>query len=193
MECGKRYFQTYSGIIIYFDDILTEDKIKLQDIAHSLSLLCRFNGQCKHFYSVGEHSINCLKIADSLGYDDDLKLYTLLHDASEAYLGDVVTPLKKQLIEYKMYEKSFQNVIFKRFGLSDANKEIENKLKIVDNACFELEWAKLMKPDSSSITSDDLVFYERNSTEVENDFITRAKMLIKTDKFWVKIYAELVT
>lgn len=183
MKQGKKFFQTYSGIIIYFDDVITEDKIKLQDIAHSLSLLCRFNGQCKHFYSVGEHSINCLKIANNLGYDNELKLYTLLHDASEAYLGDVTTPLKKQLSEYKMYEKYFQNVIFKKFGLREANKEIESKIKIVDNACFELEWANLMKSDPSSIINDNLIFYDRNSKEVENDFISRAKTLIKTDKF----------
>lgn len=68
----------------------TAKQVDIRDIAHSLSLLCRFNGHCKRFYSVAEHSMN---VADLL--PNELKLWGLLHDAHEAYIGDVSRPLKK--------------------------------------------------------------------------------------------------
>jgi hypothetical protein len=66
-----------------------KSEIKLEDIAHGLSMLCRYNGQCSQFYSVAQHSlIIASKVSKKAG------MYALLHDASEAYLGDVTSPLK---------------------------------------------------------------------------------------------------
>lgn len=64
-------------------------EILIEDIAHSLAHVCRFNGHTRTFYSVADHSI---RVAEAL--PDKLKLWGLLHDAAEAYLGDVVGPIK---------------------------------------------------------------------------------------------------
>lgn len=82
------------------------------DIAHALAHLCRFNGHCGPFYSVAEH---CIRVANLL--DGELALIGLLHDAPEAYLGDVVTPLKALLPGYRMLERASWRAISEAFDL----------------------------------------------------------------------------
>lgn len=67
------------------------------DIAHSLSMQCRFNGHTEHFYSVAQHS--CI-VADLV--PEEHQLAALLHDAPEAYVGDLVRPLKVEMREYSI-------------------------------------------------------------------------------------------
>lgn len=106
-----RYLSTFTGKKFFpFDP--QPDQICIEDIAHGLSLLCRFSGQCPRFFSVAEHSIY---VADSL--PDNLKLEGLLHDASEAYLADIPRPLKVGLPEYKAIESIVEKVIAQTFGL----------------------------------------------------------------------------
>lgn len=82
----------------------TLDDIDITDIAHSLSLVCRFGGHIKHFYSVAEHSILVAKLLSEQGAPGELVLAGLLHDAHEAYLGDVTTPVKDVLREHGAYD-----------------------------------------------------------------------------------------
>jgi hypothetical protein len=85
----------------------------IYDIANGLSLLCRFGGQIERFYSVAQHSILVAALAPK-----ELKREALLHDASEAFLGDVIKPLKALLgLTYKQIERQFEEVIFSQFGL----------------------------------------------------------------------------
>ena len=73
-----------------FDPLCPDaELIDIEDIAHALSMLCRANGHFKSFYSVAQHSINCMKEARASGYSGRIQLGCLLHDASEAYLSDV--------------------------------------------------------------------------------------------------------
>jgi uncharacterized protein len=107
-----RYLSTFTGKKFFpFDP--HPDQICIEDIAHGLSLICRFSGQCPFFFSVAEHSIY---VAISL--PEDLKLEGLLHDASEAFLADVPRPLKVGLPGYKAVELAVESVIAQKFGLT---------------------------------------------------------------------------
>ena len=79
---------TYTGRR-YWPASPVTDHVCAEDIARGLSLTCRFAGQCQHFYSVAEHSINVMRLVPQ-----EHKLCALLHDAPEAYLGDMSRPLK---------------------------------------------------------------------------------------------------
>jgi uncharacterized protein len=86
--------QTYSGIA--FDVIDPQPQmISLRDISQSIAHICRYNGHVPTFYSVAEHSVRVAWLLEKKGYDDNVVLTGLLHDASEAYVGDMVRPLKR--------------------------------------------------------------------------------------------------
>lgn len=91
------------------------NKIHIEDIAHSLSLLCRANGHIDYFFSIAQHSINCANEAKARGYTARIQLACLIHDASEAYISDITRPVKRYLTEYKGIEKRLQDVIYTRF------------------------------------------------------------------------------
>ena len=96
VDKNSPFMRTWSGEKIYFNN-LGESTIIIEDIAHALSLQCRFNGHCDTHYSVAEHSVDVAnKILDKTG-DALLSMTGLLHDAAEAYTGDVISPLKKLL------------------------------------------------------------------------------------------------
>lgn len=85
------WIQTHSGKRF---DLLdpTPEMVDSEDIAHALSQLCRYTGHCKHFYSVAQH---CVHVSERV--PPEFALAGLLHDAHEAYVGDVSSPLKKAM------------------------------------------------------------------------------------------------
>ncbi|MGO7545441.1 hypothetical protein AB9E34_06670 [Rhizobium leguminosarum] len=107
----------------------------INDIAQGLSNICRYAGQCKSFYSVAEHSIH---VADTV---DAYKLEALLHDAAEAFLGDITRPLKQLLPQYKEIEASVEDAILQRFGLDAKAKAT---VKAADLRVLAAEQAQLM-------------------------------------------------
>lgn len=108
---GTDDIMTASGLFFDFMDPKPE-QIEIRDIAHALSMTCRFSGHCLSFYSVAEHSVRV-----SYACNPEDALWGLLHDASEAYLTDIPRPIKRRLPEYKTMEKRVQSVICGRFGL----------------------------------------------------------------------------
>lgn len=104
------WIETYTGKKFNFLDP-KEDDINIVDIAHSLSMQCRFTGHTVDFYSVAEHSTIC-----SLLVSKEKALEALLHDASEAYLSDIAGPLKPHIKGYKEIEDKLMGVIAKKFG-----------------------------------------------------------------------------
>lgn len=109
--------QTYTGKL--FNPLALENEdcgpIDLMDIAHALSHLCRFNGHTKRFYSVGEHSLHVSCVLAQTSPEN--QAWGLLHDAAEAYLGDMVRPIKKRMPDFQVIEDRLLQRIAKRFGL----------------------------------------------------------------------------
>lgn len=105
------WFQTYTGKAVYPMSLEVED-ICIEDIAHSLSMQCRYNGHSRLFYSIAEHCILMTQKAPP-----EYALEVLLHDASEAYLTDVPSPIKPFLTNYRDIEKAAEEVIAKKFKL----------------------------------------------------------------------------
>lgn len=105
------YILVSSGAKFYFHR--PEDfKYDIRQIAKSLSHLCRFTGNTSEFYSVAQHSVFCSTIVDS-----QFALEALLHDASEAFLSDLSTPLKELLPQYRALETPTQQAINSYFGV----------------------------------------------------------------------------
>lgn len=106
------WIQTYTGKQFWALDPRPEE-VDIEDIAHSLSMLCRFNGHCKEFFSVAEHST----IMTKLLYTTNEKKWALLHDAAEAYITDIPKPIKNCLPEFKEIEDNILRAIATKFEL----------------------------------------------------------------------------
>ena len=160
---------------------IKEEDIYLEDIAHALSLLCRENGHIKYFYSVAQHSLNCAKEAQSRGYNKHIILSCLFHDASEAYMSDLITPIKKQMKEYQEIEDQLLETIFHAFHikLTDEEKTI---WKEMDHLLLEAELKEMMpleenRPSVSLMSVPDLK--EHYYREIEEEFKSYATTLLE--------------
>lgn len=122
---------TYSGTPFHPLDPSPND-IRIDDIARALSHLCRYNGQTSRFYSVAEHSVLAAEMAGRMGHPISVQRWALLHDASEAYVGDMIRPLKKEIPQFEEIEERVQRAIARRFNLPwpmyPIIKEIDNIL-----------------------------------------------------------------
>ncbi|MCL1799825.1 MAG: hypothetical protein FWG25_00455 [Promicromonosporaceae bacterium] len=114
-------------------------KVEIEDIAHGLSLLCRGSGQLRYFYSVGLHCLNCEVEAEARGYSTRLRLACLLHDASEAYLSDIITPVKDHLPDYLQLEDRLQSAIYVKYLGSDLTADEFAMIDDIDKAMLTPE------------------------------------------------------
>lgn len=140
---------TYTGI--RFNPLRPKtENIEIKDIAHSLPLICRGNGQVKSFFSVAQHCINCAKEAEGRGYSKRVQMACLLHDAAECYLSDVPRPLKLSMPQYHGYEERLLSVIYKKFLGSDIKPE-ENKLvREIDDVMLHYDLSNLLGVEEDS-------------------------------------------
>jgi uncharacterized protein len=123
--------QLASGRYFDYTNFGSKD-IDILDIASSLSKLCRYTGHCDEFYSVAQHSVYVSNIVDPR-----FALEGLLHDASEAYLGDVNRPLKLLLPEYRALEAAVDRAVRTRYNLPAVEtpevKEADNILLVTES------------------------------------------------------------
>lgn len=115
-----------------------QGNFRIDDIATSLANTSRFTGQLVKFYSVAEHCVHCLSIAGQLDFTAKERRAVLMHDAAEAYVGDVSSPLKRLLPNYKHVEESIQIAINHQFGIT-TNRRIHNRVKRVDLLMLKVE------------------------------------------------------
>lgn len=167
------YITTYTGLHFY-PLKPEEDKIIIEDIAHSLSLLCRGNGHVKNFFSVGQHCINCALEAKARGYSNRICMACLIHDASEAYLSDVPRPFKKTLPSYEILEEKFLSLIYRKFLGSDLSEEEKRIVKEIDDDMLYFDLSILLgepqdreKPNMMSEFSEEYIPFD----EVEKKYL----------------------
>ncbi|MGJ7252885.1 HD family hydrolase [Morganella morganii] len=119
------YIATSTGKHIDFVNI-TPDQICIEDIARGLSNECRFAGQLESFYSVAQHSVYVSQIVPP-----EYALEALLHDAAEAYIKDIPSPLKAMLPDFKAVEKRIEAVIREKFGLTHTISSVVHYADLV--------------------------------------------------------------
>ena len=121
------FIQTLSGRRVNPLDASPED-IDPADVARGLANICRFGGHTRAFYSVAQHSAIVCDLLEEQGATPDELMAALLHDASEAYLGDLPHPIKHRSelgAAFKVAEKRLEAVIAERFGLPDASARVK--------------------------------------------------------------------
>jgi hypothetical protein len=133
------WIQTYTGRKVY-PLALTPEQIDLEDIAHALSMKCRFTGHCDRFYSVAQHSVLvATRIAKN---NPELMRDALMHDAAEYILPDVASPIKPYLPGFKELEHHVEKIIALRFGLTFPRNPL---IKHWDNVMVVTERQWFMK------------------------------------------------
>lgn len=159
------------------------DEIKIVDIAHPLSLMCRANGHFPYFYSVAQHCINCVKEAKARGYSERVQLGCLLHDASEAYLSDVTRPIKELLPYYREVEERLQNIIFDKWITPTLTAEERRQIFEVDDALLYYEFLEIMGErvsETSPPLQATLEFSFREFNAVEEQYRQLFQELLKS-------------
>lgn len=173
------WIETYTGVAF---DILapTLDMINIEDIAHALSQMNRFTGHCKFPYPVAQHS----RLGSYIVPQEHAFAF-LLHDASEAYIGDMNRPLKHFSAAgdaYRAVEDRVQSLIYKRFGLDEHEPKV---VKDVDNLMLYAEKQQLMhSPDfkyqwSETQEAADVVIKETSFYDNKRLFLDRFYELYK--------------
>lgn len=131
-EIKHNYMITHSGI--QFDlTLIQSEHICLADIAHHLTRICRYGGATEigEHYSVAQHSVLLCEYALKYGWPE-LARTLILHDATEAYLGDIVKGLKNLLPDYKLLENKIDTIIKNKYKISTTNIHRENLAKELD-------------------------------------------------------------
>jgi hypothetical protein len=167
---------TYSGGRFYPLDPRPEDVVP-EDVAHALSLLCRFTGHVKTFYSVGEH---CLNVSYLVPPADALA--GLLHDAAEAYISDLSSPIKHSP-EFRFYREAEDRIlaaVYERFGLSPR---IPSSVEEADHRIVHTEAAVLFRKcpiwvDRTKVDPASLIYSGvRRPSDIETAYLTRLEEL----------------
>lgn len=134
--------QTYTGRVVDLENP-TPDMIDIDDIAHSLSMQVRFTGHIDEFYSVAQHCVKCAHLArNHHQHPIEVQRWALLHDASEAYIGDLSSPLKSLLSNAKEIEERFHIAIALKF---DLPWPIPSEVHTIDRRMLATEQPLLME------------------------------------------------
>jgi hypothetical protein len=119
-------------------DLLNFDasEISIEIIASALSKICRFTGQCDEFYSVAQHSVFCADLVP-----EEFQMQALLHDMSEAVIGDMVRPLKRMMPEYRDIENTLEIAMRRKFYMPEV---FDPSVHVADNIALLTEIRDLM-------------------------------------------------
>ena len=120
-------------------------QVDIKDIAHALSMLCRYNGHIHTFYSVAQHSCHVGQMIYRDTKDTRLAYIGLLHDMQEAYIVDFCRPLKKAFQNYMELEAKVALEMYQVFGVEQAEYEVTASIvKKYDNIALVTEAIQLL-------------------------------------------------
>jgi len=181
----KEYITTYKKHRFSPLNPQIED-IDIEDIAHSLSLMCRANGHFNGFFSIARHCTNCCKEGIARKLDRQVMLMLLLHDASEAYISDLTRPVKLGLPEYVAIEERLQSVIWKKFKITPTASDLK-AVGEIDDMMLRLEFLHFAGEviEIESVESVPPVippdFGMRSFVEDEREFLELYKKIVESD------------
>ncbi len=175
MDESANNIRTYTGLI--FDPMkMRPGEVRIEDIAHALSMMTRANGHLNSFYSIAQHCLNCTAEAQSRGLDERICLACLLHDASECYIADIPRPVKHRLKGYAEMEERVSKTVFEAFGLSGLKQHEFDIIGTIDDALLYYEFEALTghiintNRPFISMAHD---FSQKDIKEVEREFLAK--------------------
>jgi hypothetical protein len=165
---------TFTGKQVDPFDIRPED-VCIEDVAHHLSQINRYNGATPYPYSVGQHALLVADLLMHIGAPVIVELAGLHHDDSEIWLGDMTTPLKHNAMAegYREVENRAMRVVEAVFGLPYGSTEADI-VKWADNEALQREWWSLIEPNGLRTPPGVLPMESYN---VEDAFLLRAAQL----------------
>lgn len=182
------WIETYTGKKFYpLESHLSE--LDIHDIAHALSNICRFAGHTRYFYSVAQH---CVMIAEELrrdGYVPLVQLTGLMHDAPEAYMVDLPSPIKKALPDYRHAEEKLMERVSKQFFLltdHDTNKIIHH----YDMRALATETRDLMNNTDNWISKFNVAPFQKNIRTMYPD-VAKVAFMSTFEKLMKEVLDEL--
>jgi uncharacterized protein len=169
---AKKQIRTYSGQYV---NVFSPKKetLQIEDIAHGLSMQCRFGGQLNWWYSVGQHSLLVASLVD-----EKYKLTALMHDSSEAYLLDIPIPIKKELPTYSEIENGMMKSLAKKFGFIYP---LPKEVKDADRFMLEIEWNQLVLARNPYLVIQEKKHTLLNQLVTENIFLRTFRELTETE------------
>lgn len=112
------------GEMIDIFNIKDED-ININDIVLALPNICRFGGRIQYHYSVAQHAVELARWLREHG-KQHLVPHALLHDACEAYIGDIIYPIKIQMPQFLELEDEITNLVYNKYGVDPSlHKEFD--------------------------------------------------------------------
>lgn len=165
-DAPKGCIRTNSGLYINVFET-TLDMICIEDIAHAEAAIPRFAGHLNKHYSVAQHSVMAAQLASPKN-----RKAALLHDATEAYMMDMPTPIKAQLPDYKLAEDRLMSVIAEKFGIEYP---FDKEIKEIDRYLVNLEWDRL-------VIHKDKNFKCLTANQAKKEFLRVYNQIIKAEQ-----------
>lgn len=134
---------TYTGL--FMDPLAPEpEQVRIEDIAHALSMISRANGHFPEVHTVAQHCLECAAEAKARNLPRQTQLFCLLHDGAEAYLGDFIQPVKARMEGYREAEDHLLDMIYRKFAGRTPSEEEQKAVKEIDKTLLYFEFLHYM-------------------------------------------------
>lgn len=163
-----------------------EEDVEAADILISLNNICRYGGRCLRFYSVAQHALHLTQYFINKG-DTELARIAILHDACEAYIGDIIWPIKKEIPVFEELETTISNVIFNKYKIDTSRFEEFDwyDKNIVVN---EMKALELYNTNAHLLEESNLIGIENYSI----DYIANTQLIISALSLaWIDLLNEV--